>query len=163
MRNVLIQRRQAGPLSGVVKKPKSMADENWEELELLAMPFIRLHLADNLYFTVLDCDSAESIWKKLCRTYEKEMTTYKVYLMRKLYDLRMKDTDVVAFHLNDFGALWPQLQAQKTTIDDELHCAHSLPHGIHFAVLLAIVLQRGSWTTMAYVEPYQVSNSDENL
>ena len=75
----------------------------------------------------------------------------------------MKEIDNAACHLNDLDALWSQLQAQKTTIDDELHCAHSLPHGIHFAVLLAIVLQRGSWTTMAYVEPYQVSNSDENL
>ena len=40
--------------------------------------------------------------------------------MRKIYDLRMKDNDSVAFHLNDFDALWSQLQAQKMTMDDEL-------------------------------------------
>ena len=40
--------------------------------------------------------------------------------MRKLYDLRMKDTDSVASHLNEFDALWSQFQAQKMTMDDEL-------------------------------------------
>ena len=32
-------------------------------------------------------------------------------LMRKVYDLRMKDNDSVASHLNDFDALWSHLQA----------------------------------------------------
>ena len=40
--------------------------------------------------------------------------------MRKLYDLRMKDMDSVASNLNQFDALWSQLQAQKMTMDDEL-------------------------------------------
>ena len=51
---------------------------------------------------------------------EKETVANKVFLMRKLYDLRMKDTDSVASHLNEFDALWSQLQAQKMTMDDEL-------------------------------------------
>ena len=40
--------------------------------------------------------------------------------MRKNYDHRMKDNDSVASHLNDFDAIWSQLQAQKMTMDDEL-------------------------------------------
>ena len=32
----------------------------------------------------------------------------------------MKDTNSVASHLNQFDALWSQLQAQKMTMDDEL-------------------------------------------
>ena len=81
-----------------------MTKDDWEELDLLAMSTIRLHLADNVYFTVLDCDSAEM----LC-TYKKETASNKVYLMRKIYDLRMKDNDSVASHLNDFDAIWSQL------------------------------------------------------
>ena len=126
MRDVLIQRRQLRPLSGEAKRPEGMTKDDWEELDLLAMSTIRLHLADNVYFTVLDCDSAEILWTKLCNTYEKETASNKVYLMRKLYDLRMKDNDSVASHLNDFDALWSQLLAQKMILDDELKCVFLL-------------------------------------
>ena len=121
MRDVLIQRRQLRPLGGEVKRLEGMTKDDWEELDLLAMSTIRLHLAENVYFTVLDCDSTEMLWTKLCSTYEKETASNKVYLMRNIYDLRkIKDNDSVASHLNDFDAIWSQLQAQKMTMDDEL-------------------------------------------
>ena len=74
MREVLIQRRQLRPLGGEGKRPEGMSKDDWEEPDLLAMSTIRLHLADNVYFTVLDCDSSEMLWTKLCSTYEKETT-----------------------------------------------------------------------------------------
>ena len=120
MRDVLVQRKQTRPLGGKAKKPNDMDDDDWEELDALTMSTIRLHLADSVYFTVLDSQNSEELWKKLCNTYEKETAANKVYLMRKLYDLRMKDTDSIASHLNQFDALWSQLQAQKMTMDDEL-------------------------------------------
>ena len=46
--------------------------------------------------------------------------------MRKHYDLQIKDTDNVASHLNDFDALWSQLQAQKMTMENELKCVFLL-------------------------------------
>ena len=97
-----------------------MDDEDWEELDALNMSTIRLHLADSVYFTILDSKNFEELWKKLYNTYVKETTTNKVFLMRNLYDLHMKDTDSVASHLNEFDALWSQLQAQKMTMDDEM-------------------------------------------
>ena len=120
MRDVLVQRKQTRPLGGIAKKPNDMDDDDWEELDALTMSTIRLHLADSVYFTVLDSQNSEELWKKLCNTYEKETAANKVYLMRKLYDLRMKDTDSIASHLNQFDALWSQLQAQKMNMDDEL-------------------------------------------
>ena len=113
MRDVLIQRRQLRPLGGEAKRPQGMTKDYWEDLNLLAMSTIRLHLANNVYFTISDCDSTEKLWTKLCSTYEKETASNKVYLMRKIYDLRMKDADSVTSHLNDFDALWSQLQIQK--------------------------------------------------
>ena len=143
MRDVLVQRRQTRPLGGKTKKPDDMDDDDWEELDALTMSTIRLHLADSVYFTVLDSKNSEELWKKLCTTYEKETAANKVYLMRKLYDLRMKDTDSVASHLNQFDALWSQLQAQKMTMDDELK-----------AVLLLCTLPT-SWDTFCIA----ISNS----
>ena len=40
--------------------------------------------------------------------------------MRKLYDLRIKDNDIVTFQLNEFDALWSHLQSQMMTMDNEL-------------------------------------------
>ena len=120
MRDVLIQRGQVRPLSGEAKTFQGMTNDGWEVLDLLAMSTITLWLADNVYYIILDCDLAEKLWNKLCRTYEKETASSKVYLIRKIYDLHIKDANSAASHLNDFDALWFELQAQKMTMDDEL-------------------------------------------
>mgnify|MGYP000187974207 CR=1 FL=1 len=126
MHDVLVQKKQMRPLGGKAKKPDDMDDDDWEQLDALTMSTIRLHLADSVYFIVLDSKNSKVDWKNLCNTYEKETAANKVFLMRKLYDLRMKDTDSVASHLNEFDALWSQLQAQKMTMDDELKCVFLL-------------------------------------
>ena len=77
MRHVLIQRRQLRLLSGEAKRPEGMINDNREELDLLAMSTIRLFHA----------------------------LVEKIYLTKKLYDLRMEDTHNVASHLNDIDAL----------------------------------------------------------
>ena len=38
------------------KGPKGMTNDYWEVLDLLAISTIRLHLANNIYFMVLDFD-----------------------------------------------------------------------------------------------------------
>ena len=40
--------------------------------------------------------------------------------MRKLYNLRMKESTVVASHLNEFDSSFAQIRAQKMQIDDEM-------------------------------------------
>ena len=46
-----------------------MDDDDWDELDALTMSTIRLHLADSVYFTVLDSKNSEELWKKLRNTY----------------------------------------------------------------------------------------------
>ena len=64
--------------------------------------------------------------KKLCNTYEKNTASNKVFLMRKLYNLQMKESTVVASHLNEFDSLFAQICAQKMQIDDEMKAIHLL-------------------------------------
>ena len=50
--------------------------------------------------------------------------------MRKLYNLRMKESTNVASHINEFESLFAQIHAQKLNIDDEMKAIHlfcSLP------------------------------------
>jgi hypothetical protein len=61
MCDVLVQRRQTRPPGGKTKKPVDMDDDNWEELDALTMSTIRLHLANNVYFTVLDSKNSEEL------------------------------------------------------------------------------------------------------
>ena len=43
-----------------------------------------------------------------------------IYLIRRLYNLRMKESDSVQAHLNDYESINSQISAQGMTINDEL-------------------------------------------
>ena len=73
MRDVLVQRRKTRSLGSKAKKPDDMDDDDWEELDALTMSTLRLHLADSVYFIVLDSKNSKELWKKLCNIYEKEI------------------------------------------------------------------------------------------
>ena len=54
---------------------------------------------------------------KLCVTYEKEIASHKVHLMKRLFKLQMKDGGSISLHLNEFNIIFSQLQAQKLNFD----------------------------------------------
>ena len=72
----------------------------------VAKSMIRLHLAESFYFTVVSETSSFNLWKKLCSTYEKETASNKVYLMKRLFELQMKEGASVAPHLNKFNIIF---------------------------------------------------------
>ena len=45
----------------------------------------------------------------LCAMHEKEIVFNKVYLMKKLFELQMKDGGSIASHLNEFNIIFNQL------------------------------------------------------
>jgi hypothetical protein len=53
-------------------------------------------------------------------TYEEKVAATKIYLIRRHYNLRMKESDSITAHLNDYEGIISQLSAQGMTIDDEL-------------------------------------------
>ena len=60
------------------------------------------------------------LWKKMSEAYEKKVASTKMYLIRRLYNLRMKESDSVQAHLNEYESLSSQITSQGTTIEDEL-------------------------------------------
>ncbi|MCO5570878.1 hypothetical protein L7F22_024607 [Adiantum nelumboides] len=101
-------------------KQMNMTQFQWDELDELCKSTIRLHLAESVYFSVLKCESAYAVWQKLCNTYDKDPTSNKVFLMRKLFNLRMQESASVASHINDFDSLFVQIRAQRMNMDDEM-------------------------------------------
>jgi hypothetical protein len=73
-----------------------------------------------VYYTVQSCTTAKELWKTLSDTYEKKVAATKIYLIRRLYNLRMKESDSITAHLNKYEGVISQLSAQGMTIDDEL-------------------------------------------
>ena len=69
MCDAVVQRRQMRPLGGKAKKPDDVDNDDRKEVDALTMSTIRLHLADSVYFTVLDSKNSEELWKKLRNTY----------------------------------------------------------------------------------------------
>ena len=120
IKDVLVQKKQLKPISGPTAKPVDMSEEDWAELDALAKSTIRLHLAESVYFTMVSETTSFNLWNKLCSTYEKETASNKVYLMKRLFELQMKEGTSVASHLNEFNIIFSQMQAQKLEFGDEV-------------------------------------------
>ena len=66
--------------------PKIYKANEWQKLDRIIRGTIRMHLSESVYFTVQSCMTAFDLWKKL---------STKMYLIRRLYNLRMKESDSV--------------------------------------------------------------------
>ena len=89
-------------------------------LDRIVRATIQMHLSESVYFTVQSCSTAFELWKTLSETYEKKVASTKMYLIRRLYNLRMKESDSVQAHLNEYESLSSQISSQGTKIEDEL-------------------------------------------
>jgi hypothetical protein len=100
--------------------PATYKPEVWAKLDRVARATIRMHLSESVYFTVQTCTTASELWKTLPDTYEKKVTATKIYLIQRLYNLRMKESDSIMARLNEYEGIISQLSTQGMTIDDEL-------------------------------------------
>jgi hypothetical protein len=100
--------------------PTTYKPEVWTKLDRVARATIWMHLSEFVYYTVQACTTAKEPWKMLSDTYEKKMAATKIYLIRRLYNLRMKESDSITAHLNEYEGIISHLSAQGMTIDDKL-------------------------------------------
>ena len=119
MQDYLIVKGQIDPIENEVAPDIYKANE-WQKLDRIVRATIRMHLSESVYFTVQSYETTFELWKKLLETYEKKVASTKMYLIRRLYNLRMKESDSVQAHLNEYESLSSQITSQGTTIEDEL-------------------------------------------
>jgi len=65
---------------------------------------------------------AKALWDKLGTLYQSKSLVNKLFLWKKLYNLRMKDGDSVTEHLNAFNTVVSQLASIDIKISDEDKC-----------------------------------------
>jgi hypothetical protein len=101
--------------------PATNKPEVWTKMDRFIRATIRMHLSESVYYTVKACTTSKELWKTLSDTYEKKVAATKIYLIRRLHNLRMKESDLITAHLNNYEeGIISQLSAKGITIDDEL-------------------------------------------
>ncbi|KHN15555.1 Retrovirus-related Pol polyprotein from transposon TNT 1-94, partial [Glycine soja] len=114
----LYQKKLYQPLSGV--KPEDMKQEEWNLLDRQALGVIRLTLAKNIAFNIVNEKTTAGLMKALSDMYEKPSAANKVYLMRRLFNLKMREGISVTDHINEFNTILAQLESVQIKFEDEV-------------------------------------------
>ena len=86
-----------------------MTDEEWKKLDRKAKSTIRLCVLDSVLLNVLGEAMVKVLWDKLETLYQSKSLVNKLFLQKKLYNMRMKDGDSVIKHLNAFNIVICQM------------------------------------------------------
>ncbi|KAE9615339.1 putative RNA-directed DNA polymerase [Lupinus albus] len=89
MRVVLIQGRLKKALDGKSKKPASMTDDQWDELDEKALSIIQLCLSKEILREVANEETDAALWLKLEALYMTKSLANKLRLKERLYTFRM--------------------------------------------------------------------------
>jgi len=120
MEDYLYQKDLFLPLSGVAKKPVAMRDEEWDILDRKALGTIRQSMAVSVAFNISKEKTTKGLMDTLAKLYEKPSTSNKVFLMKRLFNMKMSEGGSVADHLNEFNTVTNQLSSVKVDFDDEV-------------------------------------------
>jgi hypothetical protein len=119
MKDLLVQQGLQKALEGRTKKPTSMTNEEWEDLDARDINTIRLCLADDVLFNIVGEETTTGLWTRLEGLYMTKYLTNKIYLKRQLYSLHMKEGMKVVDHLSTFNTLIVQLASMEVKLKDE--------------------------------------------
>lgn len=106
MEDLLYCNNLHAPINGESNKPENMSKEDWDLLNRRAVAYIRLWVDDSSYQYISDETSAYSLWKKL---YERKTNENKLFLVRKLINLKYEEVISVSSHLSEMQSIMNQL------------------------------------------------------
>jgi hypothetical protein len=89
----------------LVKETNSHARMGMGILDEKSLGTIRLCQTDEVLFNVVGEDTTSGLWSNLESLYMMKSLTRKIYLMRRLYSLQMKEGQKFVDHLNTFNTL----------------------------------------------------------
>ena len=111
MQDVLIIRRKVDAIRHS-KKPTSMSIEEWKSLDKISRPTIRMHLAENFYFSMAKEMTSLKLWERLQAVYEKHTSSSKLILIRKLFNMKMREINPATSHINTFSRVLSELSSE---------------------------------------------------
>ena len=117
--NVLLQKKQHKPIKNKGVKLAPLDAEEWEEVDELARSTIMLSVTDSLLFSIREEKIAWVMWQRLADLYAQKSASSKVYWLKKLIGLHMKEGTPVTTHLNEFNGVVSQVINQGLQMDEE--------------------------------------------
>uniref|UniRef100_A0A2N9G1G5 CCHC-type domain-containing protein n=1 Tax=Fagus sylvatica TaxID=28930 RepID=A0A2N9G1G5_FAGSY len=119
VKDLLVQQGLVKALYGKTKKPEKMTDDEWEELDMKAVSTIRLLLADEVMYDVMEENSIAGIWLNLEKRYMSKSLTNKLHLKQKLYGLKMTEGADLRQHINTFKQIISDMLRIDIKFEDE--------------------------------------------
>ena len=103
-------------------KPEGIKAEDWNLLDRQVLGVICLTLSKNVAHNMTKKKTTVGMKQALTDMYEKPSTNKKVYLMKKLLNMKMSESGQVVEYLNSFNTIVNQLVSVGIKFDDEI-CA----------------------------------------
>lgn len=75
-------------------------------LDKKALALIKLCLTKKVVFNISKETTTSSLMASLTWYYEKSSTSNRLFLLKRLFNLRMLDKCLAASHLNEFNTIW---------------------------------------------------------
>uniref|UniRef100_A0A2N9GFK1 CCHC-type domain-containing protein n=1 Tax=Fagus sylvatica TaxID=28930 RepID=A0A2N9GFK1_FAGSY len=119
VKDLLVQQGLVKALYGKTKKPEKMTDDEWEELDMKAVSTIRLLLADEVMYDIMEENSTIGIWLNLEKIYMSKSLTNKLHLKQKLYGLKMTKGADLRQHINTFKQIISDMLRIDIKFEDE--------------------------------------------
>ena len=93
------------PIEGDNAKSSDMSDVDTKKLQKKTLGTECQWVDISLYNRVPKETDLHTLWKNLENMYETKNAKAKIFLMRKLMKLKLKEDQSIAEHLNDFGGM----------------------------------------------------------
>jgi hypothetical protein len=119
VKDLLVQQGLVKALYGKTKKPEKMTDDECEELDMKAVSTIRLLLAEEVMYDVMEENSTAGIWLNLEKRYMSKSLTNKLHLKQKLYGLKMTEGADLRQHINTFKQIISDMLRIDIKFEDE--------------------------------------------
>ena len=103
------------------QKPEKKTDEEWKLQHRQVCGLIRQWVDDNVLHHIETETDARSLWKKLEQLYARKTGNNKMYMIKKLIELRYQEGTPMTDHLNAFQGLLNKLSDMGIKFDDEIH------------------------------------------
>ena len=145
MKNFLFSKKLHLPLGS---KPEGMKVEDWNLLDRQVLGMIHFTLSKTMVHNVAKEKKTMGMMQALVDMYEKPSANNKVYLMKKLFNLKMSESGSLVEHLNIFNTIVNQLVSMGIKFDDEI------------CTLILLVSLPNSWEPMKVTITNSIGNSN---
>lgn len=101
-------------------KPQFMTDEDWKFMHLQVCGYIRQWVEDNVKNHIVNETHTRSLWDKFETIYASKTGNNKLFLLKQLMSVWIKEGSPIFDHINDFQGVLDQLCGIGVKFDKEI-------------------------------------------